>query len=78
MRKPKEDGQQTITVRPESKTWKQIFILAKQDQRSLPKELIALAELEFKKRFPKGLTDYLELHPDTFKGVFDESVTNQD
>lgn len=73
MRKPKEDGQQTITARPDTETWKEIYILAKQDQRSLPKELIALAQIEFKKRFPKGLSDYLEQHPDTFKDVFEET-----
>lgn len=64
MSRPSTPGKSTLTVRPELDEWIEIDILAKLDKRNMANELLALAHAEFSKRFPRGIQDYLQTHPD--------------
>jgi hypothetical protein len=78
MSRPSKPGISTLTVRPNLNEWMEINILAELDKRNMANELLTILHNEFMKRFPKGLQDYLQQHPEYKQEINGkEAVTNK-
>jgi len=74
MSRPSTPGISTLTVRPNLNEWMEIDILAKLDKRNMANELLTILHNEFMKRFPKGLQEYLQQHPEYEQGIKDKEA----